>query len=98
MTIRPDFGKWNQSAEDIRRLSIEAAHPRSRERFQALYQIGTHQRNSSEWARAIGRRKQTVLEWVHQYNEYGPDKLHYQRSGGRRAKLNEAEKKANRDS
>jgi hypothetical protein len=44
--VRPDFEKWSQSAEDIRRLSIEAEHPRSRERFQALYMIGSGQENA----------------------------------------------------
>lgn len=94
MTIRPDFAKWNQKAEDIRRLAIEAEHRRSRERFQALYQIGTEQYNSSQWAQEIKRQPQTVLEWVHVYNEYGPDKVHYQSSGGRKPKLDEAEKKS----
>ena len=91
--VRPDFAKWNQKAEDIRRLSIEADHARSRERFQALYMIGTAQKNASQWAQAINRQKQTVLAWVHTYNEYGPEQLHYQATGGRRAKLSQAEKK-----
>jgi transposase len=91
--IRPDFQKWEQSAEDIRHLSLEAEHPRSRERFQALYMIGTGQQNASQWARNIKRRKQTVLDWVHRYNELGPDSLHYQPTGGRQPKLTEAEKK-----
>ena len=91
--IRPDFEKWNQNAEDIRRLSIEAEHPRSRERFQALYMIGSGQKNASQWAKDIKRQKQTVLEWLHSYNELGPDSLNYQHNGGRRAKLNEDEKK-----
>ncbi len=59
--VRPDFEKWHQSAEDIRRLSIEAEHPRSRERFQALYMIGTGQKSPSQWAKQIKRQKQTVL-------------------------------------
>lgn len=91
--IRPDFEKWNQKAEDIRSLSIEAEHPRSRERFQALYMIGTEQKQASQWAKEIKRQKQTVLGWVHSYNEYGPGRIHYQHSGGRPAKLSETEKK-----
>jgi transposase len=92
--VRPDFEKWNQSAEEIRRLSIEANHPRSRERFQALYMIGSGQHNASQWAKQIKRQKQTVLEWVHRYNEAGPASLQYQYTGGRRGKLSEAEKKS----
>jgi hypothetical protein len=81
--IRPDFTKWGQSPEEIYQLSLKAAHARSRERFQALYMIGTQQVNATEWAQQIGRRNQTVMDWVHQYNALGPESLHYQRSGGR---------------
>ena len=91
--IRPDFQKWDQSAEAVRRLSVEAEHARSRERFQALYMIGSGQYNASQWAKMIQRRKQTVLEWVHCYNELGPSALEYHYTGGRQAKLSEAEKK-----
>ena len=93
MTVRPNFEKWDQKADEIWRMSIEAEHPRSRERFQAIYQIGTKQSNSRQWAEKTKRRPHTVLGWVHSYNEYGPDKLYYQRSGGRQLKLAEAEKK-----
>ena len=91
--IRPDFEKWNQSALEMRRLSIEAEHARSRERFQALYIIGSGQKNASQWAKEINRQKQTVLEWVHSYNELGAASLAYQHSGGRQAKLSQDEKK-----
>lgn len=91
--VRPDFQKWAQSIEEIRRLSVEAEHQRSRERFQALYIIGSSQNNASQWAEKIKRRPQTVLDWVHRYNRYGPTGIDYQHSGGRQAKLSEAEKK-----
>jgi transposase len=91
--IRPDFEKWNQKAEDIRELSIESEHKRSRERFQALYMIETGQENASQWAKKIKRRKQTVLEWVHRYNEHGPESIYYHHSGGQEPKLGEVEKK-----
>lgn len=96
--VRPDFEKWGQKAENIRRLSVEAEHLRSRERFQALYMIGTKQKNASQWAKKIKRRKQTVLEWVHWYNETGPESILYQHSGGQQPKLNEVEKKDNSNS
>ena len=91
--IRPDFAKWNQDAEKMRRLSLEAEHPRSRERFQALYMIGSGQKNASQWAQQINRQKQTVLKWVHRYNEFGPEHITYQATGGAQPKLSEAEKK-----
>lgn len=90
--IRPDFAKWQQTAEDIRSSSIEADHKRTRERWQAMYMIGTEQYNATQWSQAINRCVQTVLAWVHTYNEQGPTALEYQHSGGRSAKLSEAEK------
>ena len=91
--IRPDFEKWQQSAAEIRKMSLEAAHKRTRERFQALYMIGTAHYNASQWAKTTKRCVQTVLRWVHDYNEAGPTALSYQHSGGRQPKVNEAEKK-----
>jgi transposase len=80
--IRPDFAKWGQTPEEIYRLSLEAEHARSRERFQALYLIGTQQTNATQWAERIGRQNQTVMGWIHKYNASGPTRLHYQRTGG----------------
>ena len=90
--IRPDFEKWEQTASDVRRESLEAAHPRTRERFQGLYMVGTEQVNASQWAQLTERCVQTVLGWIHAYNEQGPSAMVYRHSGGRRPKLNEAEK------
>lgn len=81
--LRPNFQKWNQTPEDIRQLSLRADHPRSRERFQALYLIGIGQTNATRWAKEIGRDDQTVMEWIHLYNAEGADALLYQRTGGR---------------
>lgn len=81
--IRPDFAKWGQTPEEICQLALNAPHVRSRERFQALYMIGTQPINATEWAKQIGRRNQTVMDWIHKYNEQGPASLHYQRTGGR---------------
>lgn len=81
--LRPDCEKWGQELSDLQKLAVEAAHPRSRERFQALYQIGSKQTNATRWAREIGRDDQTVMGWVHQYNSEGPTSILYRRSGGR---------------
>lgn len=78
----------------MRRLSLEAEHLRSRERFQALYMIGSGQKNASQWAQQINRQKQTVLKWVHRYNEFGPECITYQASGGAQPQLSEAEKRS----
>jgi transposase len=81
--LRPDFAKWKQSAEEIRRLSVEAEHKRSRERFQALYQIGTGQSNATAWAQTTNRNEQTVMNWVHRYNAQGSAAVVYRHRGGR---------------
>ena len=80
--VRPDMVKWGQTVADLRRLSVEAAHPRTRERFLALYTIGGKQTNATQWAAEIGRMDDTVLSWVHKYNAAGPDALVYRRTGG----------------
>jgi hypothetical protein len=81
--VRPDVAKWDQTLADLRRLSIEADHPRTRERFQALYMIGSEQSNATAWAAESGRCDETVLHWVHIYNAAGPAALSYRRTGGR---------------
>lgn len=81
--IRPDLSKWGQTVADLRTLSVQAQHERTRERFQALYMIATEQTNATAWAKEIGRNDETVLRWVHQYNEGGAEALTYRRTGGR---------------
>lgn len=80
--VGPDTAKWGQTVADLRRLSIEAAHPRTRERFLALYMIGSGQANATGWASESGRMIDTVLKWVHRYNRDGPQALVYRRTGG----------------
>ena len=79
--LRPDFVKWNQTPNDILELAREAKHPRSQERYMALYAIGTKQSNATQWAKATGRENETVMGWVHTYNESGPTAMVYQPSG-----------------
>lgn len=81
--VKPDLAKWNQTVADLQQLAFEAGHRRSRERFQALYMIASEHCNASEWARESGRQAQTVMGWVHEYNDAGASALCYQRTGGR---------------
>ena len=80
--IRPDTSKWNQSSDDLRRLATESTHPRTRERFLALYQIATQQTNATQWAAQIDRCDESVMGWIHTYNERGPEAMTYRRTGG----------------
>ncbi len=81
--IHVEMAKWGQTLEDLRRASVQAPHRRSRERFQALYLIASGRFNATACATHIGRQDETVLGWVHRYNQSGPDALTYRRTGGR---------------
>ena len=81
--VRVEMAEWGQTLEDLRLASVHAAHRRSRERFQALYLIASGRYNATTCAAHIGRHDETVLGWVHRYNEHGPDALTYRRTGGR---------------
>lgn len=81
--IRPDLAKWGQALTDFRTMAVQAKHERTRERFQALYMIGSGQTNATAWAKEIGRSDETILRWIHTYNEGGVEALIYQRTGGR---------------
>jgi hypothetical protein len=79
---RPEIEAWDQSVDDLRRLAIDAPHPRTRERFQALFMIASGAANASAWANQTGREDETVLGWVHRYNAAGPQAMAYHRTGG----------------
>jgi hypothetical protein len=81
--IQVETAKWGQTVEDLRQASLNAAHPRSRERFQALYLIASGRFNATTCAAHIGRQDETVLRWAHRYNRHGPGALAYRHSGGR---------------
>lgn len=80
----PDLSKWGQWPSDVRILSVEADHWRSRERFQTLYMIASGQATACGWARTVGRATETVLRWVLDYNRSGPEAVFYRHTGGRR--------------
>ncbi len=79
--VRVDLARWHQTSEDLRRCALEATHPRTRERFLALYEISLGS-NATSVARHTGRCDEIVLRWVHSYNHRGPDSLLYRHSGG----------------
>jgi hypothetical protein len=80
--LRVDHQRWGQTVADLRDLALSAAHPRSRERFLALHEIAAG-RCATAVAEHTGRRAQTVMDWLHVYNDHGPAALTYQRTGGR---------------
>ena len=66
----------------MRSLALSAPHPRTRERALALFDIAQGS-CATQVAARTGRRAQTVMGWVHAYNERGPDDLAFGRAGGR---------------
>lgn len=81
--LRPDLSTWGHTPADLRRLAVQAQHPRSRERLFALFMITSGQTNATTWAAHIGRAKEAVLNWVHQYNLAGLEGVIYRHTGGR---------------
>ena len=79
--LRVDLARWGQTPADLRRLAMSAPHPRTRERFLALYEI--IRRAAPRALPGAHRHPQTVMEWLHLYNTGGPEALTYQRTGGR---------------
>ena len=80
--LRVDYGHWGQTPADLRHLALSALHPRSRERFLALHDIAQGS-CATEVAERTDRRPHTVMDWLHTYNEHGPEALMYRRTGGR---------------
>lgn len=74
--------KWGQTSDDLRDQALEASHPRTRERFLALYEV-SQGKSSTQVGQATQRNPQTVMSWVHQYNQKGPEEIAYRHTGGR---------------
>ena len=71
-----------RAGEDLRGLALSARHARSRERFVALHEIARGG-CASAVAERTGRHPQTVMGWLHRYNEGGPEAVQDRRTGGR---------------
>ncbi len=79
--LKVNYQQWNQSVEGLRKTSLTAEHPRTRERFMALYEICLG-KSATQVGRETQRNPQTIMEWVHRYNQDGPDTLTYRHTGG----------------
>lgn len=80
--VRPDLTKWDQTLGDLLHGSLHAGHARTRVRYLALYLIASGETNATQWAERTGRSDETVMLWIHNYNEHGPASLIYRRTGG----------------
>src|SRR3954467_8964772 len=68
--LRVDHARWDQTPADLRELAMSASHPRTRERFLALYEIT---QESCATRVAAQARRHPVMEWLHLYNTRGPE-------------------------
>lgn len=64
--------RWGQSPESLFHQSLHAATPRLRERFLALALVASGQ-SASQVASRLHRRRQTVAEWIHHFNQHGSE-------------------------
>src|SRR3954462_7317992 len=69
--LRVESARWGQTPADLRELAMSAPHPRTRERFLALYEI-TQESCATRVAARTRRHPQTVTEWLHLYNNPRP--------------------------
>jgi hypothetical protein len=80
--LRIDHGRWGQMLAGLRHLALHATHARTRERWPGLPDIAQGA-CATRVAERTGVRPQTVMDWLHSYNEHGPGALSYRRTGGR---------------
>ncbi len=69
-------------------MSLTAAHLRTRERFMALYEICLG-KSATQVGKDSQRNPQTVMDWVHRYNNNGADALKFRHTGGHRPLLSQ---------
>jgi transposase-like protein len=78
--LRQDFG-----ADELRRFAAKAKDGAQARRLLALAAVHDGM-NRSEAARIGGMDRQTLRDWVHRFNQYGPEGLiESSRPGGRRS-------------
>jgi len=84
--LRDDF-----EADDLRRLAGKAKDADQARRLLALAAVYDGM-DREEAARIGGMDRQTLRDWVHRFNERGPDSLINAKSPGRRPKLSAEQK------
>ena|ERR1700704_2363797 len=86
--LRQDFG-----ADELRRFAAKAKDVAQARRLLALAAVHDGM-NRSEAARIGGMDRQTLRDWVHRFNEYGPEGLIDIKPPGRPSKLSEEQREA----
>src|SRR5260370_9040491 len=86
--LRQDFG-----ADKLRRFAAKAKDGAQARRLLALAAVHDGM-NRSEAARIGGMDRQTLRDWVHRFNQYGPEGLIDIKPSGRPPKLSEEQRQA----
>ena len=86
--LRQDFG-----ADELRRFAAKARNSAQARRLLALAAVHDGM-NRTEAARIGGMDRQTLRDWVHRFNQCGPEGLIDIKPPGRRPKLSEEQKEA----
>src|SRR6202049_1702210 len=86
--LRQDFG-----AGELRGFAVKAKAGAQDRRLVALAAVHDGM-NRSEAARIGGMDRQTLRDWVHRFNQYGPEGLIDIKPPGRPSKLSEEQKEA----
>jgi transposase len=84
--LRDDFG-----ADDLRRWAARAKDAAQARRLLALAAV-LDGKNRAEAARIGGMDRQTLRDWVHRFNQHGPDGLIDIKPPGRPARLSDEQK------
>ena len=86
--LRQDFG-----ADELRRFAAKAKDGAQARRLLALAAVHDGM-NRSEAARIGGMDRQTLRDWVHRFNQHGPEGLIDIKPSGRPSKLSAEQKEA----
>ena len=86
--LREDFG-----ADELRRLAAKVRDAAQARRLLALAAVRDGM-NRTEAARIGGMDRQTLRDWAHRFNQYGPDGLIDIKPTGRPSKLSDEQKEA----
>ena len=86
IAVRDDF-----EAEELRRLAGSVKDANQARRLLAIAAVYDGM-DREEAARIGGMDRQTLRDWVHRFNEYGPDGLINAKSPGRPSKLSDEQK------
>jgi transposase len=86
--LRDDFG-----ADELRRLAAKSKDGAQARRLLALAAVHDGM-NRTKAARIGGMDRQTLRDWVHRFNQHGPDGLIDIKPPGRPSKLSEEQKEA----